>query len=171
MLVCVVTWRKMSHEFVGARFTCLVGACARYDKPQTQSIHWDSVDPSIRAPKLTVGPDLASTTKLRSNYHVSICFFSYEEPHAMDMLLFILHVLWGHRQSLIDLENTINSLGPCSSKLQSTQYVGPDLVSAVKIMMPSSCWCMLSYEESWAMNVLMLVTHVLWVHVQDMTSM
>ena len=66
----------------------------------------------------------------------------------------------------------INTLGSCSSKPQSTQAVGPDLVRTTKPPSHPQYWIdMLLSKEPHTMDVLSSIPRVSWVHEQGLKSL
>ena len=65
----------------------------------------------------------------------------------------------------------INTLGSCSSKPQSTQAVGPDLVRTANRPPSHPQIGILLGGKPQAMDVLPPIPHVLWVHKQGLTIM
>ena len=125
----VVTWRTISHRFVVTCSIWLVDVCTRSDRPGTQSqlVHWGAIHPLNRAPKLwdLIWKDL-------QNYHtilVVVCTVTWN--HRTWICCHPFHVIWCMVKVLKAWE-IINTIGFYSSKPQSTQAVGPDLVRTTR---------------------------------------
>ena len=58
----------------------------------------------------------------------------HEQPHAMDVLLPIPRVLSMHSHGLKQAWETINKLGSCLSKPQTTQAMGTNFVENTKAL-------------------------------------
>ena len=75
------------------------------------------------------------------------CVFLHEQPQGMDILP-LISLVCGCMGKVLQACDITNTLGTCSSKLQSTQSVGPDLVRTTKV--PShpqvGVYCQMKYH-------------------------
>ena len=85
-----------------------------------------------------------------------------EEPHAINVLPSIVHLLWVHMQDLKILNHN-QYTGMMSIQTTEHPSSGTRFSRNWKIMMLSLGWCMLLHEELQAMNVWPPIPYVLWV--------
>ena len=82
-LVYVVIQRTTCHGCVAKHSIYFVGAWARSDKPESQSIHRCSIHPTLGHPRCgTRFGENCKTTKPSSGW----CMLLHKEQHAMDIL-------------------------------------------------------------------------------------
>ena len=98
------------------------------------------------------------------------CMLVHGGQHAMDRLPPIQHVLWVNGQGLTDMgHNQYNS--NLSTWASEYQRGGTGFGENYRTTKPSSWLSMLLREGPHAMNVLPLTPHILWVHLQGLTSL
>ena len=131
-----VKWRTTSHRCVAIYSTCFMGAWPRYNKPKSQSIYWDHVHPSHTALYLWDQICWELQTTMASP---ALCMMLHEEQRPW-MCCHPIHIFCGFMGKVWQAWDIISTLGPCSSKPQSTQAVGPDLARTAKQ------WC---YPQDW----------------------
>ena len=78
----------------------------------------------------SVGPDLVGTAKLPGHSQVGV--YCYIKNNMTCMGCQALRMSCGCMVKVLQALDIINLPGPCSSKPQSTQVVGPDLVRTTK---------------------------------------
>jgi len=123
-LVYVVTRRPVWYWLITKYSIYIVGAWSRSSKPGTWSI------PTLAScsfkPKSisSMTPYLMRTAKQPS--HPRVDTYCYMENHRPCMCWHPFHMSWGCMGKVWQSWNTIDTLGSCPSKPQSTQAVGPD---------------------------------------------
>ena len=85
----------------------------------------------------------------------------------------IPHALWVHGQDLTSLgHNQCAGMPYSQSRDHNRPSCGTRFGKRTCITtMPSPAWCILLHGKPYAMDVLPPISHVLWVHGQDMTTM
>ena len=148
---------------------CFMCACARSDKPGTQSIHRGAVHQILALGHPSSGIRFGENCKTTMPFS-SWCILIDEEPHTMNTLPLISHVLLVHDQGLTRLgHDQYTSI----MFIQATEHpsCGIRFGENCKTTKPSLGWYILLGEEPHAMYVLPPIPHVLWVHDQGLTSL
>ena len=93
-----VKWDIIGHGYVTKHSTCFVAAWARSNQPETQKNTLRSYSSTPHSTQ-AVGPGLVGTAKQQRSSS-GWCMLLHKEPHAMDQLPPIPHILCLHGQGM-----------------------------------------------------------------------
>jgi hypothetical protein len=94
-----------------------------------------------------------------------------EEPHAMGGLPSVPYLLYVHGQGLTSLEHNQYTGVLFVQVSEHPTRCGIRFGENCKITMSSSVWIMLLHKEPHTMDILPLISRVIWVHVQGLNSL
>ena len=102
---------------------------------------------------------------------ISWCMLTHKEPHAVDVLPPIPHVLCVYGQGPTSLGHNQYTVILSFQALEHPSCCGTRFGETCKTTKLSSGWYMLYHEEPHVMDMLQAMLHILWVHGQGPTSM
>ena len=110
------------------------------------------------------GENFCRSTKPSSGW----CVILSEEAHDMDVLPPYIPYFYGCMGKVWQVWDIINTQGCWLSKPTEHPSCGTRFGEKCSTTLPSSGWCILLHEEQHAMDVLLPIPHILWVHVQGL---